>query len=603
MRGHEPDGDRSRSRGATLVIGARILASLCLLAATPAAADPAAEAHAIFDDYWEFLLREDPVWATYIGDHRHGDRLQDLSEPAHQARVEALEGFLARSRALDRSSLDDADRLSVGVFERSLGFSLEEARLPGRLLPMNQQSGPHISFPQIIESQPFDTVEHCDAYVARLRRFPEQIDQTIANMRTGMREGIVAYRVAIERAIPQVRALMEGRPADHVVAAVRDRMEKIEPKEGDRIAGEVAEAVSGSVIPAYAKLATFLETEYLPACRTVPGIHALPGGDEWYAHLVRRHTTTELDPRTIHELGVAEMERILGEMNAIRERVGFSGDLPQFFAHLRTDPAFYHESPETLLDAYRDILAAMDRRLPELFGRLPTARCDLKEIESYRAEAAPAAYYYGPPDDGSRPAYFYVNTWDLPSRPRYTMAALAYHEAVPGHHLQIAIQQELDLPDFRRHEGFTAYVEGWALYAERLAGEVGGYPDDYAEFGRLTFEAWRAARLVVDTGVHAFGWSREQAIEYMMQNVGLSEHDVIAEVDRYIAWPGQALAYKLGELEIRKLRAEAERALGPRFDLRAFHDALLEQGALPLDLLRARVERWVAETQEGQASR
>jgi uncharacterized protein (DUF885 family) len=241
--------------------------------------------------------------------------------------------------------------------------------------------------------------------------------------------------------------------------------------------------------------------------------------------------------------------------------------------------------------------------LPELFGRLPTARCDLKEIEAYRAEAAPAAYYYGPPDDGSRPAYFYVNTWDLPSRPRYTMAALAYHEAVPGHHLQIAIQQELDLPDFRRHEGFTAYVEGWALYAERLAGEVGGYPDDYAEFGRLTFEAWRAARLVVDTGVHAFGWSREQAIEYMMQNVGLSEHDVIAEVDRYIAWPGQALAYKLGELEIRKLRAEAERALGPRFDLRAFHDALLEQGALPLDLLRARVERWVAETQEGQASR
>ncbi|MGH2570181.1 MAG: DUF885 domain-containing protein, partial [bacterium] len=450
------------------MIGARTLGSLCLLAAAPAAADPAAEAHAIFHDYWEHLLREDPTWATYIGDHRWGDRLQDLSESAHQARVDALEGFLARSRALDRSALDDADRLSVGVFERSLGFSLEDARLPGRLLPMNQQSGPHISFPQIIESQPFDTVERCDAYVARLRRFPEQIDQTIANMRTGMREGIVAYRVAIERAIPQVRTLMEGRPADHVVAAVRDRMEmeKIEPAQRDRIAAEVEEAVAGSVIPAYAKLATFLETVYLPACRTVPGIHALPGGDEWYAHLVRRHTTTDLDPRTIHELGLAEMERILGEMNTIRERTGFSGDLPQFFAHLRADPAFYHESPETLLDAYREILAAMDRRLPELFGRLPRARCDLKEIESYRAEAAPAAYYYGPPDDGSRPAYFYVNTWDLPSRPRYTMAALAYHEAVPGHHLQIAIQQELDLPDFRRHEGFTAYVEGWALYAE-----------------------------------------------------------------------------------------------------------------------------------------
>jgi prolyl oligopeptidase len=585
------------------VPGPRTL-GLLFLAAAPAAADPAAEAHALFRDYWEHLLREDPTWATYLGDHRYGDRLQDLSEAAHLARVDSLETYLGRCLALDRSALGDADRLSVEIFERSVGRALEDARFPGRFLPINQQSGPHISFPQIIETQPFDTVERCDAYVARLRRFPEQIDQTIANMRLGLRAGIVPYRVAIERAIPQVRALIDGAPADHVVAAVHERFgEAITPGERQRIAGEVEEAVAGRVVPAYAKLAAFLETEYLPACRSVPGIHALPGGDEWYAHLVRLHTTTDLDPRAIHEIGLAEMERILGEMREIRERVGFAGDLPQFFAHLRQDPAFYHESAGTLLDAYRDILAAMDRRLPELFGRLPRAGLDLKEIEAYRAEAAPAAYYYGPPDDGSRPAYFYVNTWDLPSRPRYTMAALAYHEAVPGHHLQIALQQELDLPDFRRHEGFTAYVEGWALYAERLADEVGGYPDPYAEFGRLTFEAWRAARLVVDTGIHAFGWSRERAIEYLLRNVGLSEHDVIAEVDRYIAWPGQALAYKIGELEIRKLRAEAEHELGPRFDLRAFHDAVLEQGALPLDLLRARVERWVAETREGAGSR
>jgi len=574
----------------------RAFACALLVAAGPVGAEPEAEVQRLFRDWWEYTMRENPTWATYLGDHRYGDRLEDLSEAAHLAHVDTLRAYLARSSAVDRTPLDDAGRLGLEIFERTLERDVEGARFRGWLMPVSQQSGPHIDFPQLVETQPFDTPERCDAYVARLRAFPAQIDQAIACMRTGVEDGIVPYRVPIERAIPQVRELMEGDPREHVVADIGERLgEAIDAAERDRILEDVRAATAEVVIPAYARLAAFLETEYLPACRDVPGIHSLPQGREWYAYRVRRYTTTDLDPKAIHEIGLAEMERILREMNEIRKEVGYPGDLQQFFAHLREDPSFYHSSPAALLDEYRDILAAMNERLPDLFGRLPVAACDLKEIEEYRAAAAPAAYYYGPPDDGSRPGYFYVNTFDLPSRPRYTMAALAYHEAVPGHHLQIAIQQELDLPDFRRHQGFTAFVEGWALYAERLADEVGGYRDPYAEFGRLTFEGWRAARLVVDTGIHEFGWSRQQAIDYLLENLGLSERDVISEVDRYIAWPGQALAYKIGELEIRKLRAEAEDALGEAFDLRGFHDALLENGALSLDLLRARVDRWIEE--------
>jgi prolyl oligopeptidase len=585
------------------VPGPRALACLLVLATAPAGADPAQDVQSLFDDYWEYLMEHDPTWATYLGDHRWGDRLEDLSEAAHLAHVDTLRSYRERGRAIDRGAVEDPDRVGLEIFDRILGRDIEGAEFRGFLVPVTQQSGPHIGFPQIIEAQPFDTVEFCDAYIARLNRFPEQVDQVTANMRKGMKEGIVPYRVAIERAIPQVRELTRGDPAEHVLADVRDRLgEAIEPAEKDRIMVEIRAVTAERIMPAYGMLADFLEAEYLPACRDVPGLHSLPRGREWYAYRVRSYTTTDLDPETIHALGLAEMERILGEMNVIRESVGFEGDLPSFCAHLREDPVFYHTSPDDVLDEYREILDTMDRRLPELFGRLPEVPCDLKEIEAYRAAAAPAAYYSGPPDDGSRPGYFYVNTYDLPSRPRYTMAALAYHEAVPGHHLQIAIARELDLPDFRRHRGFTAFVEGWALYAERLADEVGGYPDPYSEFGRLTFEGWRAARLVVDTGIHSFGWTRQRAIDYLLQNLGLSEHDVISEVDRYIAWPGQALAYKIGELEIRKLRGEAEDELGEAFDVRGFHDAMLESGALPLDLLRSRMERWVEAVRASERS-
>ena len=560
--------------------------------------------HALFDEYWEDRLERYPTWATYLGDHRYDDRLEDLSESADRELQEALTGFLERARTIDASTLSEMDRVSAELFTRILEEDLASLARHDGWMPIQQVSGIHISFPELVATHPFDTVAACDDYVARLRAFPEQVDQVIERMRQGMAAGLVPYRGNVEGALEQVDRLAVGPAASHPVYPPDDAIGlDIEPAEVDRIRIAIELAIDAAVLPAYRKLGAFLRAEYLPECRGEPSVGALPDGAARYAELAREYTTTDLGPREIHEIGLREVVRIRAEMDEIRRRVAFDGDLAAFFEHLRTDPSFYYDTADALIEGFRTILDRMDAKLPELFGRLPEAPYDLREMEAFRAEAAPAAYYYPPPDDGSRPGYFYVNTHDLSSRPRYTMEALAYHEAVPGHHLQIALQQQLDLPDFRRHAGFTAFVEGWALYSERLPKEVGLYEDPYSDFGRLTFDMWRACRLVVDTGIHAFGWSRDQAIAYLAENSALARHDIDAEVDRYIAWPGQALAYKIGQLRILELRGRAETALGERFDLREFHDVLLESGAVPLDALEGVVDRWIEDASVGGAAR
>jgi prolyl oligopeptidase len=561
----------------------------------PSAPSPSEDLRALFAEYWDHESERNPTDATYRGDHRWSDRLEDLSAESRERDASARRGFLERVRGIDRGRLSEEERLSALIFERLLSTDLESLTFEPHLTPVSQQGGPHLAFAELPSFHPFDTAEHAEAYVARLRAFPGLVDQMIANLRSGAARHVVAWRGSIERSVPQARELAAAGPdGKHPLSVAPDAMgERIPAAERERIAAAIGAAVAESVRPAYARLADFLETEYLPACRAEPGIRSLPRGEERYAFEVRRHTTTDLPPREVHELGLREIARIRGEMETIRAAVGFDGSLQEFFAHLRADPSLHHTSVEAYLEEYRGILREMDAKLPDLFGRLPRARYELKELESWRAQAAPTAYYYGPPDDGSRPGYFYVNTYDLASRPRYSMEALAYHEAVPGHHLQIALQQELDLPDFRRHRGFTAYVEGWGLYSERLPKEVGLYRDPYSDFGRLVFEAWRAARLVVDTGLHAFGWSRERAIEYLEANTALARHDIESEVDRYIASPGQALAYKIGEIRIRELRREAEEALGEGFDVRRFHDVVLGSGSLPLDVLTGRVRTWI----------
>jgi len=413
-------------------------------------------------------------------------------------------------------------------------------------------------------------------------------------MEVGIREKIVPARIVVEKIIPQLEVQIVEEPAESVLHKPVAEIPPSISKEDLRLLEEqVDEAVLGSAVPAYSKLLAFVKEEYLPASRDRVGIWAVPHGKEWYSFSVRHYTTTKLTPAQIHKLGHKQLAEIHWRMRVIMRKAHFKGNLQAFIETVRTDKSQYYKTGEELLNGFKAILRRMDEKLPLLFGRLPEAKYDFREIEEFRAEAAPQAYYYRPPEDRSRPGYFYVNTYKPDTRPKYTMEALAYHEAVPGHHLQIAIQQELtQLPKFRRHGGYTAFVEGWGLYAEQLGKEVGFYQELMSDFGRLTFEAWRAGRLVVDTGMHHMKWNREMAIEFLKENTANSEQDIISEVDRYIAWPGQALAYKIGQLKIRQLRSRAEKRMGRLFDIRNFHDELLSDGALPLDMLEEKLTKW-----------
>ena len=548
----------------------------------------------LYEDYWEFYLHESPTYATYLGDHRYDDKLDDVSADAYHQRIDRLREYLGQLKSLRRPTIQ-ADRLNYDLFQRELALQVEGANFDPYLTPISQQTGPHIDLPQLITFHPYKTRQDFDNYITRLRQFPRVFDQTIANLKTGIEKKIVQPRVVVEKIIPQLETQVVAAPDKSELHKPIDEIpSSIGADDAHRVAKELDEEITSSVVPAYTKLLKFVKEEYLPKSRTNPGIWSLPKGKAMYDYAIRYHTTTNLTPARIHRIGKRELVRINREIRAILRKAQFKGTLQQYNETLRNDKSNFYTSGQDLLEGFKRILQQMDAKLSLLFGRLPESEYGFREIEEFRADAAPAAYYYLPPEDRSRPGYFYVNTYKPETRPKYTMEALAYHEAVPGHHLQLALQQELrDLPKFRRNGGYTAFIEGWALYAERLGKEIGFYKDMLSDFGRLTQEAWRAARLVVDTGIHSMKWTREQAIRFLKENTATTEQDIVSEVDRYIAWPGQALAYKIGEMKIRELRAKVEKKQKRKFEIRRFHDELLNDGALPLDLLAKKMTSWL----------
>jgi prolyl oligopeptidase len=572
-----------------------ISACVALLAGPAGRAQEDADLKKAADRYWEAVVERSPTFATAIGDYRFNDRLDDVSEEALERWKSALNGLLREVHQIPTDRLSPADRLTQELLKRAISDSLLRIECHTHLTPLEPLDGPHIQLPLLLVSQPFRNADDFRAYMARLRGFRKQVTDLIANMRKGVGLGVVSPRVVVEKTVPQIRAHIVADVAKSEFYSPMNKAGALSDSERPEIEQKLREVIAADVVPAYLQLLGFVEDEYLPRCRDSVGVGAVPNGRKIYEALAYLNTTVRLDVEEIHALGLSEVARIREEMAKVQKEVSFEGSLDEFLTHMRTDPKHRFGSAEELVSSADGILRRIKPRLPELFGRLPEADCVMKEIEPFRAPAAPVAYYNNPPEDRSRPGYYYINTYAPNERLRFTLEALTYHEAVPGHHLQIALHQEsLALPKFRRYASFTAYVEGWALYAEKLGFDIGGYADPYSRFGQLTFEMWRACRLVVDSGMHAKGWTREQAIEFMAKNTSLARIDTEAEIDRYIAWPGQALAYKIGEICISGLRREAQQKLGNKFDLRAFHDALLADGAMPIDMLENRMREWIA---------
>lgn len=557
----------------------------------------------LLEDAWQQRLENDPLMATRVGVHRYNHLLPQVTETDWRRRRSQYEEHLDRLSTIDRTALSRQDQIDYDIFRQLTEGWIGEIDYHAYRMPLTAGSGFHTEFPQLPDRMPLATTDDYEDYVSRLEAFLEYTRQNLQLMRTGLETGHTLPRVALEGYEPQVRSHVVEDPTDSLLyAPFEDFPEAVPEADRQRLRAAGRRAIERSVVPAYRELDAFLGEEYLPATRTAPGASELPRGEDFYSHRVKYFTSLPLTPREVHETGLSEVARIRREMKQVIEETGFEGDFAAFVDFLRTDERFYAKTPEELLRRVSWVLKQMDGKLPELFGHLPRTPYGVKPVPDFLAPKIYTAYYEPPAGDGSRAGYYAVNTYNLPSRPLYEIEALSFHEAVPGHHLQIALQQEIeDLPELRRFEGFTAFTEGWALYSERLGLESGFYEDPYSNFGRLTYEMWRALRLVVDTGIHAFGWNRQKAIDYMAENSALSVHNITTEVDRYISWPGQALAYKTGELEIRRLRAQAEDALGPRFDLRGFHDVVLGSGAVPLPVLEANVERWIEERTEDAA--
>jgi uncharacterized protein (DUF885 family) len=564
----------------------------------PSGDDVRSELYSLFDDHWEHNLTRNPMFATSYGDTRFNDRLADESLEALTNDHKILSGFLDRLRSIDRAALPDQDMINYDMFEMTLRNSIEAFELGAWRLPLNGWWDWHASFAEMPNRVPLNTVGDYENYIARLRDFGRHNDDHIDRMRSGIESGWLRPAVVFGPYVPSVEAHVVS---DHTESLLYAPFLEFPPSlsgtDQQRLEREGTEAVMEIVVPAYRKLRDFLVDEYIPAAPAEPGISGLDGGMEYYRHLVRRYTTTDMSPDQIHQRGLSEVARIRDEMLGIIDEVGFDGTFDEFVHFLRTDTRFYAETPEELMKTTALALKKMDGALPRFFKTLPRMPYGIRPVPDYLAPRTTTAYYNSPAADGTRAGFYYVNTYDLKSRPLYEVEALSFHEAVPGHHLQLALQQELEgLPRFRLYGGVTAFVEGWALYSERLALEMGFYEDPYSNFGRLSYEMWRALRLVVDTGIHAKGWSRQEAIDFMAANSALTMHNITTEVDRYIFWPGQALAYKTGELKIRELREHAEEMLGSRFDLREFHDVVLLSGSIPLSVLENNIEKYIAET-------
>jgi uncharacterized protein (DUF885 family) len=573
-------------------------------ASMPPSTSPDASLNALVEEYFERQLELAPMSATAIGDSRYDDRLDESTTPGFREKELAIDrAFLDRARLIDATRLSPAARLTHEIFTSERELALEGQKFPEELMPFHQMGGLPMDlavYGSGTGPQPFATAKDYDRFLKRVRQFPRWVDGAIALMREGMARGITLPRASMAKTVPQLRELLTPELRDNIFWGPIDRMPKgISAADQTRIAAEYSTALRTEVLPAYARLADFVERDYLPAARTTVGWSALADGQAWYRWRIQRSTTMDRPAEEIHELGLAEVARIRGEMLAVKEQVGVKGDLDAFFKFLEEDPRFYFTNEDDLLEAYRDAKRHIDALLPKLFSDFPKADYEIRAVEPFRAASSAGASYQSPSADGTRPGIFYINTFNLKAQPKFGIETLSLHEAAPGHHFQISIQQELtDLPRFRRFNGYTSYVEGWALYAESIGKELGVFTDPYQWYGRLSDEMLRAMRLVVDTGLHAKGWTRERAIQYMLDNSSLAESDVTAEVERYMVIPGQALGYKLGQLHISALRAKAERELGRAFDVREFHGQVLRDGALPMDVLESKIDRWIEAKRE-----
>ncbi len=598
-----------------MIMGRTMLAALCFLSANSVHAaesyapyqDLIANAghlsetdrlHKLFQVDWDRVVRESPEFATDLGVPGEDARWTDMSEPAIAARKAETPWPLNVIKTINRAALSPADQLNYDLLRYDAETGVANNKFPGEYLVVNQLGGVQQTIPQVITQMPTGNVQAYENILGRLRAAPALIDQNIALMRDGVKLGITEPKIVLQKVPDQVLKVIPGDPmTSELLRPFTNFPNSIAQPDRDRLKAEAIQLYHDALVPAYHKLHDYLVQEYIPHARDSIGWDALPDGAAWYQQAIREHTTTDMSAKDIHALGLREVAEDRVAMERIAAGSGFKGDFAAFEKFLHTDPQFFYTDPESLLTGYRDIAKQIDPILPEFFGKLPRLTYGVRAIASYAAESAPAAYYMSGSVETGRPGWFCANTSNLPSRPKWQMQVLTLHESVPGHHLQFSLAQEQEnVPEFRKYDSYTAFAEGWALYCERLGGEMGFYKDPYSRFGQLSFDMWRACRLVIDTGIHSEGWSRRQAIDYLMSNAGKDEHDATVEVDRYIASPGQALAYKIGQLKFLAIRAEAEKALGSSFNIRAFHDALLANGSLPLPILDAQMQTWIAKT-------
>ena len=564
------------------------------LAALPQSPSPSTTLKALLDEEWNYEMRTSPETATAYGDNRYNDRLSDLSPEFFASDVRQDQDFLAKFQAIPEAGLSEQEQLNRSLMIRRLQDDVDGARFKPWEMQIDQFNGIHLFYGGLPTICPFDTVKDYENYIARLHQLPRVFDQVIANSRQGMRDKLMPPKYLLEQVVPQARTVAdnvtESNPFAQPVAKFPDG---ISPADQARLRKEIMAAVKDDIAPAYAKFAEFVQKDYAPNGRTDIGVWALPDGADRYRYNIRQLTTTDMTPEQIHELGLKQVAEIDAEMQAVAHKLGFK-DVASLNEHVRGDKSLYAKSSEQVLGLYQKYADQMYAKLPELFGTLPKNKLVVIPMESFREKAGvPADYSSGSPQTG-RPGRINVNMYDPEHRLTLNIEAIAYHEGVPGHHLQISIGQEIpSLPAFRQHAEYTAFVEGWALYSERLGKEVGFYQDPYSDYGRLENEMWRAVRLVVDTGVHSKHWSRQQMVDYFHQYTAMDEPNIQTEVDRYIAWPGQALAYKLGQLRILEMRERAKKELGTAFDIRKFHDEVLGASALPLDVFERRMTKWI----------
>jgi uncharacterized protein (DUF885 family) len=571
----------------------------------PAQAEEVKKFRTFLDEDWKRAMVDQPEGATWLGFPGQNRRWSDNSPQGVELRKKHLRDSIATLKTIRREKLSEAEKLNYDLYGRFLA-DLEEGMQYGDdpgggslVMPLNQMDGIQQNAAQILALMPHETVADYEDMLARLEALPAAVEQTLALLQGGLTRGYTPPKITLRDVPKQLADLIPAEPMASALLQPFTAFPASFPEtERARLTERAKSLYTSAVAPAFQKLHAYLAATYIPACRESIAASALPNGPAYYAFRVRFETTTSLTPQQIHEIGLAEVKRIHAEMEKVIAATGFKGSFHEFTEFLRTDSRFFYDKPEDLVNGYRIIAKRIDPELASLFGKLPRLPYGVTPIPEFKAPSQTTAYYQGGAPNVGRPGWYFVNTYKLDARPKWEMEALSLHESVPGHHLQISLAQELEgVPEFRKHAGYTAFVEGWGLYAESLGEELGMYKDPYSKFGQLAYEMWRAVRLVVDTGMHTMGWTRQQAIDYFRENTGKTDQDVIAEIDRYIVWPGQALAYKIGQLKIRELRKEAEGRLGAKFDERKFHDAVLENGALPLNILEAHMKKWV----DGQA--